>query len=114
MMSIDVTQTSWLLEREVIFLKKKGKDILDVSNFRPISLLETIYKIMSKLLISCFEDGIFASLIKTQFGFVRNKQMSLASHSLLQIISALQTKQIPAALISIDIKAALILSSPPR
>ena len=104
-LSLD-TRTSWILNREVIFIPKKSKDTLDVNNFRPISLLESIYKLISKLTILRFEKFIFKSISKSQFGFTKNKQMSLASQTVNQLIHALKSKNISSALISIDIKAA--------
>ena len=98
--------TAWILAREIIFIKKKAKDALDVNSFRPISLLETIYKLISKLTISRLEKNIFSCLSKSQFGFVKGKQMSLATHTINQLISAINKKGLSAALISIDIRAA--------
>ena len=80
--------------------------MLDVGSYRPISLLETLHKLISKLTIKRFEEQIFSKVSISQFGFRKGKQMSLASHSLNQVIQALQLNNIPSALISIDIKAA--------
>ena len=102
----DNEHTSWILAREVIFIRKKSNDFLDVNNFRPISLLESLYKLMSKLTISRFESKIFDCLSHSQFGFVRQRQMSLATHTIVQLIEAIKKKGLNAALISIDIKAA--------
>ena len=104
--NISVDQrTSWMLQREVIFLKKKSTDILNVSNYRPISLLESTYiLICQNFLFQALKIKLCANLSVSQFGFVRGKQM--ASNLMIQIILALKNKQQSAALISIDIKAA--------
>ena len=99
-------RTSWISKRNVIFIKKKNSDVLDVGSYRPISLLETLYKLIAKLAIKRFENEIFSRVSISQFGFRRGKQMSLASLSLIQILNSLQSKDFPAAMISIDIKAA--------
>ena len=98
--------TSWIVKKEIIFIKKKSNDTLDVNSYRPISMLESIYKLISKLTISRFEKIIFSSISKSQFGFKKSKQMALASHSIIQIIERIKSKNVSAALISIDIKAA--------
>ena len=98
--------TKWILDRDVIFIKKKSNDPSDPNNFRPISLLESIYKLISKLTISRFESKIFESLSDKQYGFRKSRQMSLASITINQIISALNSFKKSAALVSIDIKAA--------
>ena len=51
--------TKWIMQRKVIFIPKKSKNTLLPANHRPISLLETTYKLISKLLISRFEQTIF-------------------------------------------------------
>ena len=99
-------RTSWILTRDVIFIKKKSNDTLDVNSYRPISLLETLYKLISKLTISRLEDSIFSFLSPSQFGFVRGKHMSTATHLINQIVQKIQNKNINAALLSIDVRAA--------
>ena len=47
----DFAHSSYLKKRKIIFLAKKGKDSTHVENYRPIALLETIYKLISKVLI---------------------------------------------------------------
>ena len=63
------SRTSWISKRNVIFIKKKNSDVLDVGLYRPISLLETLHKLISKLTIKRFENEIFSRVSISQFGF---------------------------------------------
>ena len=59
-------------EAEVIAIFKKG-DSADPSNYRPISLLQTAYKIMGKLLAKRLEQGLESYIRETQFGFRKGR-----------------------------------------
>ena len=57
-----------LTQAEVVSLYKKG-DTANLENYRPISLLNTIYKIYAALIKGRIEKGVEGLLHKTQFGF---------------------------------------------
>ena len=100
------SDTKWITDRTVIFIPKKNKDSLHTSDYRPISLLESIFKMISKLLISRLEKGIFENMSSTQFGFIPGRQMSLATSTINLNIDAMLKNKLSGALISIDIKSA--------
>jgi len=58
---------AWIKHRHIVFLPKKGADKLEPKSYRPISLLETFYKLLSKLHYNRLQiDPAFS---QTQFGF---------------------------------------------
>ena len=96
----------WITDRKIIFIPKKCQDRTLPSSFRPISLLETIFKLISKLFMNKLEKIVYNSVLPTQFGFIPGRQMSLASVSILTITRKLQETKTNGALLFIDIKAA--------
>ena len=56
--------TEYLKIRKIIFLAKKNKDAQRVENYRPIALLETVYKIISKFLIEKISPGVYQAVSK--------------------------------------------------
>ena len=78
--------SAYLKRRKIVFLPKKGKDPTRVENYRPISLLEVIYKLISKFLIEEIQDGVFRTASPNQFGFIPTRLMSNCSLTLLALI----------------------------
>ena len=56
---------------------KKG-DSTNLENYRPISLLQTLYKILASLIKERIDAGIDRFIHKTQFGFRRAKSTAQA------------------------------------
>ena len=90
-------------------IPKKSNDPLDPSSYRPISHLEVLYKLISKIFSSKLEPLVYNSVLPSQYGFVPNKHMStlslLLSH-ILRLGTLPSNRHNPFALIFIDIKAA--------
>ena len=55
-------------EANVVTLYKKG-NVEDPANYRPISLLQSIYKIYAGMIKNRLADGIDERIWKLQFGF---------------------------------------------
>ena len=75
-------QFEWLKLRKIIFFHKNNKESFFAKDFRPISLLETFYKIVCKIIINRLDnygDRIFNA---HQYGFVRNRNPSSATRTL--------------------------------
>ncbi len=53
-------------------LHKKGS-VSEVSNYRPISLLSILHKVLEVIVYSKIIDFIYPKISKTQFGFIRNR-----------------------------------------
>ena len=68
-----------LKEARIALIYKKG-DTEKLENYRPIALLNTIYKLYASILKQRLETGLDAWLQKTQFGFRKNKSTAQAIH----------------------------------
>ena len=68
----------------VVSLYKKG-DPKKQENYRPISLLKSIYKIYAGILKKRIEEGIEEDIQKSQFGFRKNKSTTQALYILRRV-----------------------------
>ena len=105
---------AWIKKRKIIFILKKGKDKLHCSSYRPISLLESLYKIMSKLLMNLISPSLDQIVSENQFGFMRNRSLNQASTNTLFMVKELSIPQkFPnAILLFLDICSAFDSISP--
>ena len=67
---------SSLKESITVLLPKKGKDKREIENLRPISLLEVIYKIITKALSLRLEKVLPRCINENQTGFIKGRLMS--------------------------------------
>ena len=73
------------LQARVVLIYKKG-DTNKFENYRPISLLNTLYKIFAALLHIRISETLDRHLQKTQFGFRKKKSTADAIHLIRRII----------------------------
>ncbi len=74
-------------------LHKKGS-VSEVSNYRPISLLNIFHKVLELIVYSKIIDFIYPKISKTQFGFIRNRstlQQLLLSYTL--VFNSVESKR---------------------
>ena len=102
----NISSLKFLKERSVIFIPKKDSNLNDLNSFRPISLLEVPYKILSKALNLKVANYLNKIVHPDQFAGVKKRHMASASISICSVINYIKNKDIPAQLISFDIKAA--------
>ena len=101
------SEFSWLKNRSIIFIKKKpNKKSIKCSDFRPISLLETLYKILSKLLLGKVVPFMNDIVGPHQFGFAKGRAMSLCSISTIAAIEYMKQEHPEGAAILFDIQSA--------
>ncbi len=89
-------------------LPKKGKDPLNCSSFRPISLLNVDCKILAKVLARRLENVLPTILAPDQTGFIKKKRFSFFNiRRVFDIIYSPDSHEnIPEILISLDAKKA--------
>ena len=68
-----------MLLSKVVLIFKKG-DSANLENYRPISLLNSFYKIFAALIQKRLANTLDPYLLKTQYGFRKNKSTSDAIH----------------------------------
>ena len=101
---IENTSLAYLKNRKIIFLPK-AKDCKNVTDFRPISLLEFYYKILSKCLAKKVDDLLPTLVGPEQYGFIKGRRMSTASTSAFACLNMIRRKG-QGILLCLDIKKA--------
>ena len=82
---------SWLKLRKVIFVKKANKKNNRAGSFRPISILECLFKVINRCLINRIDNLSNEIINKNQFGFVRNRSGASATRTI-EIIQRAQLR----------------------
>ena len=86
----------------ITLIHKQDKDRLDLENWRPISLLNTDYKILSKVLTHRLHDVIPKLVLITQSGYVKGRFMSDTVRTLHDIIECSNIHKIDGLLLMVD------------
>jgi hypothetical protein len=99
---------SWRRSVTILLHKGKNASLHQVDKFRPIALLDVVYKIYATLLNNRLLDILLANNIvnRAQVGFLRNRG---TAHKLLDVTGAIRHASInkkPLHMISIDFKSA--------
>jgi hypothetical protein len=74
----------WLKKRRIVFIPKTGREGDTISNLRPLSLLETMYKIKTRIFTERMAGIMELILYRNQHGFCRNRSTytnSITSHT---------------------------------
>ena len=110
---IDSSPYAWYKRRKIIFIRKKNKKPVAVSDYRPISLLEVFYKIVSKALSSKLTPYLADIVGTSQFGFVKTRCMNTAQTTLLLAAEEIRKTNQPGGMLFLDIAGAFdsIISS---
>jgi len=87
----------------ITLIPKKGKDSLLASNYRPITLLNCDYKILSKVINNYRLYSLLNKLISNkQNGFMKGRSIGDNIRLMLNVIVLADCKNIPSAIISLD------------
>ena len=71
----------------MVHIYKKG-NTSDLANYRPISLLNTMYKLFAAIIQTRIAEGIDQHMHKTQYGFRKAKSTQQAIHIIRRILEA--------------------------
>lgn len=100
--SLSITQKHGIIS----LLPKKERDALWLKNWRPITLLNLDYKLISKVLATRLKN-ILPSIIHTdQTGFIKNRYIGENINRIFSIIDYAEEQEIPAILMSVDYEKA--------
>ena len=87
-------------------IPKKDKDIRLLKNWRPISLLNTDYKILTKLLAKRLQKVIPSIVSTDQTGYIKNRYIGENIRTITDIIQYTALKNIPGILLQLDFEKA--------
>ena len=90
----------------ITLIDKKGKDRQYLKNWRPISLLNVDYKIISKVLAVRLQDILPSIIHENQTGFVKGRYIGDNIRALLDIMEITKNKNLPGILLGVDLEKA--------
>ena len=90
----------------ITLIEKKDKDLLDIKNWRPLSLLNCDYKIYAKILANRLYSTLPNLISKDQFGFLADRYIGENIFDVNSIIEYCKQEEIPALLINLDMEKA--------
>jgi len=86
----------------ISLIPKKGKDTLILGNWRPLTLLNTDYKILAKLLAYRFKNLLPKIIHDDQTGFIPGRYIGCNINRILNTIKSCEEQELEAILVSID------------
>ena len=88
----------------ILLLAKKSKDPCYIKNMRPLTLLNTDYKILAKAIDNRISTLLPSIICGDQTGFVKGHKIAHNTRKTLDIIDHTKLKNIPALILSIDME----------
>ena len=86
----------------ICLIPKKHKDLNYIKNWRPLTLLNSDYKILSKVLAIRLKLCLDKLINRDQTGFMKNRFIGENIRKILDVIDYTEMEDIPAIIISID------------
>ena len=86
----------------ISLMEKPNKDLLELKNWRPLSLLNTDYKILSKILATRLSKILPKIVHEDQSGFIMQRSMSDNIMELTSLVQWCNNQEIEALLVSYD------------
>ena len=83
-------------------IPKQNKDTRHVKNLRPITLLNTDYKIVEKAIADKMQPALEHIINQDQRGFMKNRRISVNIRKMLDIISHAKSEDLEAIILSLD------------
>ena len=90
----------------ITLLEKPGKNRLDLGNWRPISLLNFDYKLLTKILSSRMQEYLPRLINSNQAGFVKGRFIGDTIRIIQDLIEYTNIKDLPGLLLFIDFEKA--------
>ena len=89
-------------EAYITVLEKSPNDRTSVGGYRPISLLNTDYKILAKILVNKIQPHLHTIVHPNQYCSIPGRNIETLNHNIRDIITYAHLKNTQAALLSID------------
>ena len=90
----------------ITLLPNKNNDIRLLKNWRPISLLHTDDKIMTKCIATRLKNNVIKSINKNQSSFIKGQYIGDNIRSLLDVIDIAEEENLSCIVLSIDFEKA--------
>ena len=90
----------------ISLIDKPGKDRLHIKNWRPISLLNIDYKILTKCLTERLKDVLENIIDQSQTGFVKGRNIADGLRTILDIVEETKRSEKEGLLVTIDFEKA--------
>ena len=90
----------------ITLIPRSGRDLKNVKHWRPIMLLNTDYKILSKVIANRIKQTLDTIIHPDQNGFQQGRSLTMNLRKILDVMDLCETTKIPALLISIDFEKA--------
>ena len=87
-------------------IPKKGKDLTHIKNWRPISLLNTDYKILAHVLSNRLQSVLPNIISIDQSGYIKNRSISTNIRSIFDVIDHVENNNLSSLLVFIDFEKA--------
>ena len=83
---IDWKPFEWLKKRNIVYIRKPGKSKLDIEGYRPLSMLETLYKICTRVLTERLAKGMEEVISDEQHGFRQGRSIATCTVPVLEAL----------------------------
>ena len=99
-------QAVWIKDKKIIYIPKPGRAKNSIKGYRPLSMCETLYKIISKTATSRVNNKLEEVIDIDQSGFVPGRSTQHAIAVALNNITEAEQLKKPLQLVAIDIESA--------
>ena len=103
---IDWKPFEWLKKRNIVYIKKPGKSSEEVEGYRPLSMLENLYKICTRVLTGRLAQGMEEVISDDQHGFRQGRSIATCTVPVLEALKDAEKNRKSLQLVAIDLKAA--------
>ena len=108
----DDQQYEWIKDKKVIYIPKPGRAKNSIKGYRPLSMCETLYKIISKTATHRINLSLESSIDIDQSGFVPGRSTHHAITVALNTIAEAELETKPLQIVAIDLESAFDTMEP--